>query len=153
MHRSRLLLVATLLASFTFTGCMTHTYRTGLRPAQAEADYDSWHHHILWGLVTLSDEIDLREICPDGAAVMHNKQTFLNGFVGYLTIGIYSPSTVKVWCAAPTGGSAEIEVEITEEMIEQARLLYPDFDAQMLALHASLSGGQLAEAPSSTATF
>jgi hypothetical protein len=47
--------------------------------------------------------LDLRAECPSGAATIVTEQSFLNGLVGVLTIGIYTPQHVTVTCASGTG--------------------------------------------------
>ncbi len=146
MKRTHLVLVAVLLGTLVLPGCYSHTYRTGARPAQAEADHEAWQHHLIFGLVTLSGDVQLNEICPDGAAVIHNRMTLVNGLVMAVTGSIYTPTTVKIWCASapPQTSLHEVEMEITEELIEQARLILPDFDELVLALHAEFSSPRVA---------
>ena len=107
----------------------------------ATANYDTWHHHLIGGLITLSDDLRLEEICPQGVAVVHNRLTFVNWLVSAITAGIYTPSTVRIWCAT-RGGQAEmheVEMHVTPEYIERARLIIPDFEEQLAILHAELS--------------
>ncbi len=52
----------------------------------------------LWGLVG-EERVDVKEICTDTqAAQMQSQQTFSDGALGLITLGIYSPHTIKVWC-------------------------------------------------------
>ena len=36
--------------------------------------------------------------CPGGASLIEIEQTVSNGLVHYLSLGFYSPQTVRVWC-------------------------------------------------------
>lgn len=146
MKRTHLLFPALLIGTFAVSGCYSHTYRTGLRPAQQDADHQAWQHHLIAGLFTLSSDVQLNEICPNGAAVIHNRMTFVNILVAAITGSIYAPTTVKVWCAAGGGQASlhEVEIDVTPELIEQARLIVPDFDEQLMALHAELTAQRLA---------
>ena len=40
----------------------------------------------------------IRSVCPSGASLIEIEQTVTNGLVHYLSLGLYSPQTVKVWC-------------------------------------------------------
>ncbi|GAA74404.1 hypothetical protein P20480_0864 [Pseudoalteromonas sp. BSi20480] len=43
--------------------------------------------------------MDVKQICTDTqAAQMQSQQTFSDGALGLITLGIYSPHTIKVWC-------------------------------------------------------
>jgi len=55
----------------------------------------------LWGLVP-SQEVDVRKQCPRGVATVETEQSFVNGLVSGLTLGIYTPQHVKITCAAAT---------------------------------------------------
>lgn len=155
MNRTSLVLAALLIGVVMTSGCYSHTYRTGPRPARAEADYHAWQNHIIAGLVTLSDDVSLQAICPNGAAVIHNRVTFVNGLVGAITLGIYTPTTVRIWCAGERGQAElhEVEIDISKGLIEKARLIVPDFDEQVLALHDELNATRVADAGADTATF
>ena len=52
-----------------------------------------------WGIVA-AKPIDVRESCRSGVAQVETEQSFLNGLVGVVTIGIYSPQRLRVTCAA-----------------------------------------------------
>lgn len=59
-----------------------------------------WNHFFLWGLAG-SAEVDVREFCPQGMARVVTHRSAGNIVVSILTLGLYSPSMVEVWCAAP----------------------------------------------------
>lgn len=44
--------------------------------------------------------IDARAICPNGVAAIHTYETFGDGFLGAITLAIYTPRTVEITCAA-----------------------------------------------------
>lgn len=99
------------LALATLTATTSGCYRTTARrsstpaqyPAQYQADYDSWHHHLLLGLIRVSPDIDLDEICGNRAiAQVHTKMNGWNWLLSVITGGIYTPTKLKVWCASET---------------------------------------------------
>ena len=90
------------------TGCFKHTYVVGAGAPAAPLVYDEWRHHWLGGLINPDSRLELQAVCPGGSnATIHQEQTFLNGLVGVLTVGIYVPRTVKVRCA---GGGADLDL-------------------------------------------
>ena len=40
----------------------------------------------------------IRSVCPSGASLIEIEQTATDGLVHYLSLGLYSPQTVRVWC-------------------------------------------------------
>ena len=97
MHRPRVLLGAAAVALAT-TGCFHQTVQSGLQPSTNVVEHafvSTW----LWGIVP-AEPIDTRQMCPTGVAKVETEQSFLNGLVGALTIGIYSPQRLLVTCAA-----------------------------------------------------
>lgn len=63
-----------------------------------------WVSTWMWGLVP-AQPIDVRSECPSGVATIATQQTFGNGFLSMLTLGIWAPQSVTVTCA---GGRAEL---------------------------------------------
>lgn len=94
---SRVLGLAALLVAAA--GCWQHTYVIGAGAPGGALVHDEWRHHWLWGLVNPDQELALQQVCPSGNATIHMEASFLNGLVGVLTSGIYTPTTVQVRCA------------------------------------------------------
>ena len=64
----------------------------------SEPSYEDSKPFFLWGLVG-EERVDVRKICEDKEVIqMQSQQTFEDGFLGLITLGIFSPHTVKVWC-------------------------------------------------------
>jgi hypothetical protein len=82
------------------TGCYTVRFQTNLPPGGAK--YEEKGNFFLWGLVG-EKEVDLKKLCPAGPARWQNQQTFVDGLIGTVTLGIYIPRTINVEC---TGGKA-----------------------------------------------
>ncbi len=94
------------------SGCYTVRYHT--RRAAAASPVSSWNHLFFWGLAG-SARVDIQAICPAGLARLETKRTFGNLFVGLLTLGLYSPTSVTVWCAADGGGGGFEERPTAQE--------------------------------------
>ena len=62
------------------------------------ANYQQTRDFFLWGLVGEA-RVNVGEVCRDqGVAQMQSQATFVNGLLAALTLGIYAPHSVKVWC-------------------------------------------------------
>jgi len=95
----RLLALAVLFLS---AACYHQVVRTG-RPAGTTVVDLPWVSTWLWGLVPATD-INVTPQCPSGVAVVETEQSFANGLVGLITLGIYTPQHVRVTCAS--GGTS-----------------------------------------------
>lgn len=95
---AKLAIVACLLIASS--GCSTIT----IHPQQTHRQltpptYQSTEHFLFWGLEG-ETRVDVQEICGERDVVqMQTQLTFTNGLLTVLTLGIYSPHSVKVWCA------------------------------------------------------
>lgn len=82
------------------SACFHQVVQTGSTPSTTTVDkqfVSTW----LWGLVP-AQPIDVRQQCPTGIAVVTTEQSFVNGFVSVLTLGIYTPQHVEITCASRT---------------------------------------------------
>jgi hypothetical protein len=123
---------ASLLAIST-TGCFHQVVQTGRTPGPTVVD-KPWVSTWLWGLVAAAP-IDARQQCPSGVAVVTTEQSFVNGLVAVVTLGIYTPQHVMITCASggtaslprgakefqiPAGATAEQRATIMNEAVERA---------------------------------
>ncbi len=107
----RTAVLATILA--TVTGCYHTTINTELTPSSQVIDVP-WAPSFVFGLVP-PKTVETAEECTNGVAKVETEITFLNGLVGAITLGIFTPMHIKVTCAeggsaSAAEGSAEIEV-------------------------------------------
>ncbi len=104
--------------------CFHATVETGLEPS-AQTIHEPWANSWIAGLVPPST-IETAEKCPSGVAKVETQQTFLNGLVAVLTLGIYTPMEIKVTCAADGGdrvaGQPDVSIreDATLEEVQQA---------------------------------
>ena len=118
----RTALLATILA--TVTGCYHATINTDLTPSSQVIDMP-WASSFVYGIVP-PKTVEAAEKCTNGVARVETEISFLNGLVGILTLGIYTPIHIIVTCAeggsaSAAEGSAEIEVSAaadTEEKLD-----------------------------------
>ena len=100
--------VAVVLLSGLVGGCFHTHVRSGASADYTPQTHDGrWHNSVLWGLVEVSEPIDLQQTCPEGWAEMHTHTTFVNGLLDFLTIGIYNPQTVTVQCSGSGEAGAD----------------------------------------------
>ena len=81
------------------SGCFTVTSRPdgGFKVA-GQPTFEQRQDFFLWGLVGES-HIDAKATCSGKQpAQMQSQQTFVDGLLGLVTLGIYSPQTAKIWC-------------------------------------------------------
>jgi hypothetical protein len=91
--------------ALTVAACYHQVVRTELPPSPTVIER-KWVPTWIFGLVA-AKPIDFRQQCPSGAAVVETQQTFLNGLVGLVTIGIYTPQSVRVTCASGAGSAPD----------------------------------------------
>ena len=115
------------------SGCFHQVVQTGRAPGPTVID-KPWVATWIFGLVA-ADEIDVRKECPSGVAVIETEQSFANGLVGVLTIGIFTPQHVKITCAMGTASlpkgatelrlaenaTAEESAAVTNRAVEMSR--------------------------------
>jgi hypothetical protein len=92
-------------------GCYHQVVQTGLSPGTTVIS-KPWTATWLWGLVP-AGAIDVTQQCASGIATVETQMSFMNGLVGVLTLGIYTPRDVKVTCASGTAsvsGMSQIQV-------------------------------------------
>ena len=85
------------LAVFT-TGCYHTTVKTG-SPLGTTTIEQPWALSFVYGLVP-PPTVETASTCPSGVAQVESQQSFLNGLVGALTFGLFTPMSIKVTCAA-----------------------------------------------------
>lgn len=77
------------------TGCATQTY-TLSNQSQAEPSYKKNQPFFVNG-IGQEQEVNAAEVCNNVAKVQ-TKMTFLNGLLGTVSYGIYTPRQIKVFC-------------------------------------------------------
>lgn len=125
----RALRAALAVSAFTLTtGCYHQVVNTGL-PASSTVVQKSFHPTWIFGLVK-AQPIDVRQQCPSGVALAGTRMSFLNGLVGGLTLGLFTPHEVTVTCARGAGADAP-------EGLASTRTLAADLAPT--AIHAELA--------------
>ena len=109
-------------------GCNHATIETGLAPSTRKIE-NKWASGWIFGLVP-PPTVETAERCPDGVARVDTERSFLNQIVGILTIGIYTPMSIVVTCAAGSAGEdaagqATLQVDPDASM-EEKQLVFQE---------------------------
>ena len=96
-HVHFLFLLVGFVLVLALAGCYHATITTGL-PSSGQAK-TTWAHSWIYGLVPPS-VVKAESECSNGVAQVETQLTFVNGLVGSLTWGIYTPMQIKVTCAS-----------------------------------------------------
>jgi hypothetical protein len=115
--------------------CYHATIQTG-RPASNEVIEEAFASSWIYGLVPPKPVATMAR-CPSGVSKVETQLTFVNQLVGFLTLGIYTPMSIKVTCATSGSsalpGDAEIKVgeDATHDQVIEAFRRAADLSAEM----------------------
>ncbi|WP_158796728.1 Bor family protein [Pedobacter sp. L105] len=86
---------ASLCASIMLSSCYTYTSVVGNGP-QKNQEVTKWNHYLIDGLapVGVSDSKEMAGGATDYS--VFTRQTFVNGLISVITLGIYTPTTTTV---------------------------------------------------------
>ena len=81
------------------TGCAQQTFTVQNKPA-AVAPGNITHHFFVSG-IGQKKTVDAAKICGGAENVVktETQQTFVNGLLGFITLGIYTPLEARVYCS------------------------------------------------------
>ena len=82
-------------------GCYHASIESGRKPG-AEKIEEEWASGWAWGLVG-PQPIEAGNKCTSGLSKVETEHSFLNGLVGFVTLGIYTPMHLTATCAAAPG--------------------------------------------------
>lgn len=109
-----LLVIAVCLSA---VGCYHATIETSLNP-NGETITQKWASCWIFGLVP-PKTVEAAAQCPNGVSKVETQQSFLNGLVGMLTIGIYTPMEIVVECGDAMGAGV-IPTDAQEIIVSDA---------------------------------
>lgn len=94
----RLSSLAVLGLALGLSGCYKITVNTGA-PAAPQSVQRPWNHGFLFGLVAPAP-VNVQGTCSSGVSQVVTQRSFLNGLVGGVTYGIYTPVDIRAQCAS-----------------------------------------------------
>ncbi|MBU6153792.1 MAG: hypothetical protein KGP28_05775 [Bdellovibrionales bacterium] len=97
-------ILMSIILAIMVSGCTTVTIRDqGTSKINSEPNYSSSKSFFFWGLAGKA-QINVSEICGGKApAQIRTERSFVDGFLGLITLGIYSPRSAYVWCNVDGG--------------------------------------------------
>jgi hypothetical protein len=107
-----------ILASILLAGCYHATIETGLTPSTQVLE-QSFASSWIYGLVP-PKTVSTTSRCPDGAAKVETRLSFVNQLVGFLTLGIYTPMHIRVTCAQGGAGSSAATLSVPGQADDDA---------------------------------
>ena len=92
------MLLATALA-LLITGCAQQTFTVQNKPAVAPKETITHHFLRFWNWA--KETVDAAKICGGAENVVktETQQTFVNGLLSFITLGIYTPLEARVYCS------------------------------------------------------
>ena len=126
----KLLLISIVLAGFALSSCYqvsVGTKRAGV-PSR-NPDYESWQTLLIYGLVPISTHHKINDICANGVEAVKTYMSFLNGLVGFLTMEIYTPVTLQVWCKG--GKTVQLQMDPNTPQMLKKNLSEKDYNLLM----------------------
>lgn len=95
IKKSLKMMMVLLAASMLFASCYSYTTVVG-KGAQGGTVVTKWNHYVIYGLAPVGVS-DAKEMAGDAEDyTVNTQQTFVNGLVSALTMGIYTPTTTTV---------------------------------------------------------
>ena len=93
------MLLATALA-LLITGCAQQTFTVQNKPA-AVAPKETITHHFFLFLELGSKKLSMQPkfVAAQKMLLNRTQQTFVNGLLGFITLGIYTPLEARVYCS------------------------------------------------------
>lgn len=96
------------MLALLLTGCLSITYYSGV-PLETPSNHEEWHHRFAQGMIEMPGPYDAIKDCPNGVQQVRTEETVENWLaktaakqagaaLGMDTSGVYTPSTIEVWC-------------------------------------------------------
>ena len=85
-------------AGLLITGCAQQTFTVQNKLA-AVAPKETITHHFFVSGIGQKKTVDAAKICGAKDVVKQKQQTFVNGLLSFITLGIYTPLEARVYCS------------------------------------------------------
>lgn len=97
MNKNQFNIISALIATLTLSSCSTISFVAD-KNANESYETSEWHHNIIYGLVEISNPVNVSQTCKNGFSAIRTERTFLNSLVGGIAGNIYNPMTVSMSC-------------------------------------------------------
>ena len=92
------MLLATALA-LLITGCAQQTFTVQNKPAAVAPKETITHHFFVSGIGQKKTVDAAKFVAAQKMLKTETQQTFVNGLLGFITLGIYTPLEARVYCS------------------------------------------------------
>ena len=92
------MLLATALA-LLITGCAQQTFTVQNKPAAVAPKETITHHFFVSGIGQKKTVDAAKTGVAENVVKTETQQTFVNGLLGFITLGIYTPLEARVYCS------------------------------------------------------
>ncbi len=95
------MLLATALALLFTTGCAQQTFTVQNKPAAVAPEKETITHHFFrfWNSARKLSMQPKFVAAQEDVVKTETQQTFVNGLLGFITLGIYTPLEARVYCS------------------------------------------------------
>jgi len=92
-------LIMVVFAAAAISGCAQQSF--SVNPGVTVQPQQVTTHHFFVSGIGQSKQIDAAKVCGGADKVVRTEvqQTFVNGLLGFVTLGIYTPREARVYCA------------------------------------------------------
>lgn len=100
MIKNNKYLVVCLATIMTLSGCATQTFTIGSAIPPAQPTYENRQSFFISGLGQ-SQTMNAKELCGGDSskiAKVEAEMTFVDGFLGFISMGLYTPRVARVFC-------------------------------------------------------
>lgn len=125
-------LLAALVGALFLGGCYRHDYYYTTAQSEPVEALWQWNHHLFWGIVRLNRGVPLDAVCPQGIARIENWMGPLQVVLSVLTAGVYTPTTVRVFCGKHLA-AVDVDVELDEQGVRELQRAHPDLEERVRA--------------------
>ena len=93
-------MAVSVLSCALMAGCATVTATpNGQAKLASTPQFEQTQSFFFWGLTPERNTIDVAQVCQGaGVRQLQTQSTFEDGLFSFITLGIYSPRTARVWC-------------------------------------------------------
>ena len=97
-HSVALILLITTALPLLLAGCYTVRFYHDTDMLREKHDGEITSTSMLFPDSQIDGLTNIRSACPSGASMVEIEQSPLDGLTHYLSLGLYSQQTVRVWC-------------------------------------------------------
>ena len=97
-HSVALILLITTALPLLLAGCYTVRFYHDTDMLREKHDGEITSTSMLFTDSQIGGLTNIRSACPSGASMVEIEQSTLDGLTHYLSLGFYSPQTIRVWC-------------------------------------------------------